>query len=347
MSASLDIVCSGLSQLLQAPVRIATPGDGSSQNPRISVLSLFQFTHPSSLSPAARQARSTRGNFNIFVKLLSNQTISLLVNPEDTIGELMDRIEEREGIPADQIRLMSHTKQLDKDLTIADLGIQAGCTIFLLFRLNGGHQGVNKGQDLVAYDIDPDELDPTYDFDFTKVSDGGEKYMRGGHEYQRPYGWNRLAIKVQGAYGDDSWLGPNGIRTSTSHGEWPVSYHGTKMEHVKDILKDGYIIGPRAKHGKGTYSSPSLTMVADMRYAQTYTHSDGKTYQLAFQNRVNPAPGHLVVIDKSKTGVGADFWISPKQDIINGKYDVRPYGMLTREYPPPYPASSDSWCSVM
>ena len=336
-----------MSQVLQAPVRIATPGDGSSQNPKISVHSLFQFTHPSSLSPAARQARSTTGNFNIFVKLLSSQTISLLVNPEDTVGELMDRIEEREGIPADQIRLVSHTKPLDKDLTIADLGIQAGCTIFLLLKLNGGCQGVNSGQDLRVYQVDPDEFDPTYDFDFTKVSDDGKKYMRGGYEYQRPYGWRRLALKARGEHDDDSWLGPNGIRTSTSHGEWPVSYHGTKMECAKDILKDGYIIGPRAKHGKGTYTSPSLNIVANRGYAETFKHSDGKTYQVVLQNRVNPAPGHLVVIDKSETGVGADYWLSPKQDIINGKYDVRPYGMLLREYPPPNPASSGSLCSVM
>ena len=208
----------------------------------------------------------------------------------------------------------------------------------LAIRLGGGGTGVNSGQD---YQVDPDDFDPKYDCDFTTVSDDGKKYTRGGYEYQRPYGWKRLALKVRGAYGDDSWLGPNSIRTSTSPEEWPVSYHGTKMG--KDILKDG----PRALHGEGTYTSPSLKMVADMGYAQTFTYSDGKTYQIAFQSRVNPAPGHLVVIDKSETGAGADCWISPKHDVESGQYDVRPYGILIREYPPPNPASSDSWCSVM
>lgn len=348
MSSSLDIVCSGLSQMLDAPVVVS--GEGNSKDPRISVHSLFQFTRPSfSSAPVniSRAVRSTpRGkNFNIFVQLLSNETMVLSVNPGDTIGELMDKIEEKKDIPADQIRLICNGRQLEKDQTVAKAGIQAYCTLFLLLRLNGGHVGINKAQDLVAYQIDPDEFDPTYDFDFTNVSNDGKRYVRGGHVYHRPYGWKRLAIKVKDAYGDNSWLGPDGIRTETTQGEWPVSYHGTMMQNVKDIVKEGYIIGPRNKHGNGTYTCPSLEMVAELGYARTFKHSDGKTYQLAFQNRVNPAPGHLVVVDKSETKVGVDYWISPKQDIENGQYDVRPYGMLLRE--PSAVSDSDSWCSIM
>jgi len=52
-----------------------------------------------------------------------------------------------------------------------------------------------------------DELDPAFDYDFNSVEDDGRRYMRGGFQYKRPYGWKRIAIKVLGKYGDDTWFG--------------------------------------------------------------------------------------------------------------------------------------------
>ena len=57
-------------------------------------------------------------------------------------------------------------------------------------------------------------------------------------------------------------------------------------------------------------------------YAKEFTYG-GKSYKIAFQNRVNP--NHLEVISASQTGVGADYWLSQSGD------DVRPYGVLIRE----------------
>ena len=48
--------------------------------------------------------------------------------------------------------------------------------------------------------IDPRGLDPQYDFDFSDVKDDGKKYMRGGHQYHRPYGWKKIANKVRERY---------------------------------------------------------------------------------------------------------------------------------------------------
>jgi len=75
------------------------------------------------------------------------------------------------------------------------------------------------------------------------------------------YGWKRIAIKVVGRYGNDDWLGANGLRTKESSGEWHVAYHGTNMSSAKLILKEGYKPGLRALFGKGIYTSPSLEMV--------------------------------------------------------------------------------------
>ena len=41
--------------------------------------------------------------------------------------------------------------------------------------------------------LDPSFLDPQYNFDFTNLKDDGTGYQRGGREYKRPYGWNRVA----------------------------------------------------------------------------------------------------------------------------------------------------------
>ena len=192
-------------------------------------------------------------------------------------------------------------------------------TIDLVNRLAGGGPGG-------VCPVNFDELDPRFDYDFSHVEDDGTKYMRGGFQYKRPYGWKRIAINVNGKYDDDTWLGPDGIRTEEAPGEWPVSYHGTNVKNAKMILIEGFKPGPRQLFGKGIYTSPSLEMVERL-YAQEFT-CEGKTYKIAFQNRVNPdqGNGHLQIIPASQTSVGADYWLSP-----GGTADVRPYGILIRE----------------
>ena len=58
------------------------------------------------------------------------------------------------------------------------------------------------------------------------------------------------------------------------------------------------------------------------------------THLIALQNHVNPdtANGHLVIIPPSKTGAGAEYWISPKQSPEDKVFDVRPYGVVVRKY---------------
>ena len=95
-----------------------------------------------------------------------------------------------------------------------------------------------------------DELDPAFDHGFNSVEDDGRRYMRGGFQYKRPYGWKKIAIKVLGKYGDDTWLGRDRIRTEEAPGEWPVSYHGTNMKGTQLILKEGYKPGSKAVFGR-------------------------------------------------------------------------------------------------
>lgn len=75
----------------------------------------------------------------IFVKTLSGKTLSMKVQGTDTIQKLKEMINDREGVPVDQQRLIFQGKQLDDNKTLTDYGVQSENTIHLVLRLRGGH----------------------------------------------------------------------------------------------------------------------------------------------------------------------------------------------------------------
>ena len=75
----------------------------------------------------------------IFVKTLTGKTITLEVEPGDSISTVKTKIQEKEGIPPDQQQLTYQGKLLENDNeTLADHNVQKDSTLHLTLRLSPG-----------------------------------------------------------------------------------------------------------------------------------------------------------------------------------------------------------------
>ncbi|XP_005951915.1 ubiquitin [Haplochromis burtoni] len=75
----------------------------------------------------------------VIVETLTGKRLNIEVEPSDTIENLKHKIQDKEGVPPEQQRLL-FGKQLEDGCTLTDYGIPNGALMYMVIRLRGGGQ---------------------------------------------------------------------------------------------------------------------------------------------------------------------------------------------------------------